>query len=144
MGSPWSSTPPMTASRLPWMNCAAANSPTKSYWTGRSSWDWERTSHGESHDSFGGSAGPKLSSPPPQPPLRPMLASTVVVPLASLFAARHVRTSGGQTWPRRRQLLGQRRRTTAHRQIRVRPAVMAEPADLVGLDVVVADAARGD
>jgi hypothetical protein len=37
---------------------------------------------------------PKLSSPPRQPPLRPMLASTVVVPLASLFAARHVHTSG--------------------------------------------------
>src|SRR6516162_9241080 len=33
---------------------------------------------------------PKLSSPPPHPPLRPMLASTVVVPRASLFAARHV------------------------------------------------------
>src|SRR5215471_2394299 len=51
---------------------------------------------------------PKLSSPPPQPPLRPMLASTAVVPLASLFAARHVPTSGEQTWPRRRQSFGRR------------------------------------
>src|SRR5262249_28090091 len=49
----------MTVSRLPWMNCAAANSPTKSYWTGRSSWDWGHTSHGESHDCFGDSAGPE-------------------------------------------------------------------------------------
>ena len=37
---------------------------------------------------------PKLSSPPPQPPQRPVLASTVLVPLAPLFAARHVHISG--------------------------------------------------
>src|SRR5262249_25978342 len=58
-GSLWSSTPLMTVSRLPWMNCAAANSPTKSYWTGRSSWDWGHTSHGESYDSLGDLAGPE-------------------------------------------------------------------------------------
>src|SRR5215475_961443 len=58
MGLLWSSTPPMTVSRLPWLSCAAASSPTKSYWTGRSSWDWGRTSLGESHDSFGDLAGP--------------------------------------------------------------------------------------
>src|SRR5215467_6141474 len=63
MGSLWSSTPLMTVSRLPWMNCAAANSPTKSYWTGRSSWDWGRTSHGESYDSFGDLAGPETQRP---------------------------------------------------------------------------------
>src|SRR5215470_2443556 len=99
MGSLWSSTPLMTVSRLPWMNCAAANSPTKSYWTGRSSWDWGRTSHGESYDSFGDLAGPQTQQP---------TTATAVVPLASLFAARHVPTSGEQTWPRRRQLFGRR------------------------------------
>src|SRR5262249_23217487 len=63
MGSLWSSTPPMTVSRLPWMNCAAANSRTKSGWTGRSSWDWGRTGPGESYDSFGDVAGPEAQLP---------------------------------------------------------------------------------
>src|SRR5215472_11322042 len=53
----------MTVSRLPWMNCAAANSRTKSYWTGPSSWDWGRTWHGESYDSFGDLAGPEVQQP---------------------------------------------------------------------------------
>src|SRR6185312_14088046 len=64
MGSLWSSTPLMTASRLPWMNCGAANSPTKSYWTPRSSsWDWGHTSHGEAHDSVREPAGPEAQKP---------------------------------------------------------------------------------
>src|SRR5215472_6716408 len=63
MGSLWSSTPPTTVSRLPWMNCAAANSPTKSYWTGRSNWDWGCTSHGGSYDSFGDLAGSETQQP---------------------------------------------------------------------------------
>src|SRR6266487_6133870 len=58
MGSLWSSTLLMTVSRLPWMNCAAANSPTKTYWTRRSGWDWGRTSHGESDDSLANADGP--------------------------------------------------------------------------------------
>src|SRR5689334_8579334 len=62
MGSLWSSTPLMTASRLPWMNCGAANSPTKSCWTPRSSsWDWGHTSHGDAHD-FRARAGRTRSS----------------------------------------------------------------------------------
>jgi glyoxylase I family protein len=58
MGSLWSSTLLMTVSRLSWMNCAAANSPTKTYWTRRSGWDWGRASHGESDDSLANAAGP--------------------------------------------------------------------------------------
>jgi hypothetical protein len=53
---------------------------------------------------FASRPDPKLRSPPPQPPPRPVLASTIVVPLTSLFTARHVHTSGGQTWPRHRHV----------------------------------------
>jgi hypothetical protein len=58
MGSFWSSTLLMTVSRLSWMNCPAAISPTKTYWTRRSGWDWGRTSHGESDDSLTNADGP--------------------------------------------------------------------------------------
>src|SRR5690242_16893838 len=86
MGSLWSSTPLMTASRLPWMNCGAANSPTKIYWTPRSSsWDWGRTSHGESHDSVREPAGPEAQQPTTATTAAPDAGSAIVVPFTSLF-----------------------------------------------------------
>src|SRR6516225_9281859 len=88
MGSLWSSTPLMTVSRLPWMNCAAANSPTKSYWTGQSSWDWGHTSHGEPYDSFGDLAGPEAQQP---------TTATTAAPDAGFNRRPAVRSSDGWT-----------------------------------------------